>query len=256
MIKKFLCILFFGLFTNGHAQMVVEDASNLFQNTATAVNTAATLAEMIKQYKLLAQEYEMMVKNMAAPYFWVFKEVNDFEDNIEYYKEKYSKYTDKAAWEAHFASYLDPDTYSSSPCFKLGGCSKEENARIRANREAMIKNAGETSKKFVESFRELSNEYKKRTNILNKVAENAKRAEGNLQSQAATNDYLYLLNSNMEVLIKKMDAFSESYNNMLMLKLEEDAMKKAKNQRVLDESLKVKVPNDNRLYFTDISSKR
>ena len=43
---------------------------------------------------------------------------------------------------------------------------------------------------------------------------------------------------------------------MLMLKLEEDAMKKAKNQRVLDESLKVKVPNDNRLYFTDISSKR
>ena len=89
MIKKILCILFFGLFTNGHAQIVVEDASNLFQNTATAVNTAATLAEMIKQYKLLAQEYEMMVKNMAAPYFWVFKEVNDFEDNIEYYKEKY-----------------------------------------------------------------------------------------------------------------------------------------------------------------------
>ena len=236
--------------------MIVEDASNLFQNTATAVNTAATLAETIKQYKLLVKEYDMMVKNMAAPYFWVFKEVDDFDKNIDYYKEKYSKYSDKAAWEAHFASYLDPDSYATSPCFKIGGCSKAENARIRADRQAMMENAGLTSRQFVKDFRELQKEYRIRTARLNKVAENAKRAEGNLQSQAATNDYLYLMNNNMEEVIKRMDAFSESYNNMLMIKLNEEAVNKVKDQKTLDEQLKVKVSDDNRLYFTDISTKR
>ena len=43
---------------------------------------------------------------------------------------------------------------------------------------------------------------------------------------------------------------------MLMIKLNEEAVNKVKDQKTLDEQLKVKVSDDNRLYFTDISTKR
>ena len=183
-MKKYLLLslLFtFGVTIKGYSVVPVEDFVNLPHNVLTGVNTMQAIIETIKSYKLAMDEYKLMVKNMAAPYFWVFNEVNNFEKNIDRYKEKYKKYGDKDAWAEYFATFIDPATYASSQCFKFGGCSPEENAKIRENRQAVIANAGQVTMNFTTRFKELSDEYKKRINILDKLAKETEKAEGNYE---------------------------------------------------------------------------
>ena len=177
-MKKLICfivVMSFIMVSKSDAVMLTEDVANLPHNILTGVNTMQSITEAVKQYKLLMDEYKMMAKNMAAPYFWVFNEVKNFDKNINKYKEQYKKYGDKAVWEEHFASLLDPDTYATSPCFKFGGCSPEENAKMRANRELALKNAAEVSRNFVNRFNELSDEYKKGLALLKKYQRTANR---------------------------------------------------------------------------------
>lgn len=257
MIKK---ITFFILFATvltfkSYAQyQSVADFVNMPHNVLTGVNTLQSITEATKQYKILVDEYQLMVKNMAAPYFWVFNEVKNFDKNLDKYKEQYKKYSDKAAWEAHFASLLDPETYATSPCFKFGGCTPEENAKMKANRELAIKNAAAVSKNFVDRFEELSDEYKKRINIVEKISKKSEEADGQLKAIGTTNEYLYAINSLLVGLSAKMDSFIEAYNAMNMIELE----KHRRRDAILNSSLNlnnkytIKIPMDNRLYFTDI----
>lgn len=255
MIKKILLfILLAGIsYQQSYAQAYsVADYVNMPHNVLTGVNTLQSITEATKQYKLLMDEYKLMVQNMAAPYFWVFNEVKNFDKNVERYKEQYKKYGDKAAWEAHFASLLDPDTYANSPCFKFGGCSPEENAQLAAQREFAIKNAAEVSRNFVNRFNELSDEYKKRLGIIEKVSKNSEQADGQIKAIGASNEYLHALNSSIIELSAKMDTFLEAYNAMNLIELEKHRKRDAILNSNSKNKVKYKVPNDNRLYFTDI----
>lgn len=254
-MKKIISLILLMLFAPGiksYAVMPVEDFMNMPHNVLTGVNTFNSISEMTKQYKVLIDEYKLMVKNMAAPYFWVFQEVKNFNKNIDKYKEQYKKYSDKAAWEAHFASLLDPDTYATSQCFKFGGCSPEENRKIRENREAMMKNAADTTANFVNRFNELSNEYKTRIGLLEKVEKQAEQADGQLKATGATNEYLHILNSNMTALITKFDSFLEAYNAMNMIEIEKHRKQDAMSNMKEENRLTIKVPNNTQLYWTDI----
>ena len=98
-MKKLICfivVMSFIMVSKSDAVMLTEDVANLPHNILTGVNTMQSITEAVKQYKLLMDEYKMMAKNMAAPYFWVFNEVKNFDKNINKYKEQYKKYGDKA----------------------------------------------------------------------------------------------------------------------------------------------------------------
>lgn len=256
MIKKlifFILLLFIGTAYKSYAQVqAVADFVNMPHNVLTGVNTLQSITEATKQYKLLMDEYKMMVQNMAAPYFWVFNEVKNFDKNIDRYKEQYKKYGDKAAWEEHFASLLDPDTYANSPCYKFGGCSPEENARLAKQREFALKNAAEVSRNFVNRFNELSDEYKKRLGIVEKVSKNSEQADGQIKAIGASNEYLHVLNSSIIELSAKMDTFLEAYNAMNLIELEKHRRRDAMLNSNINNKVTIKVPTDNRLYFTDI----
>ncbi len=255
MNKKFIfLILILFIVHKSYAQMMMADYINLPHNVLTGVNTLQSITEVTKQYKLLMDEYKMMVKNMAAPYFWVFNEVNNFEKNINKYKEKYKKYGDQEAWEEYFASFIDPDTYATSPCFKFGGCSPEENAKMRENRQAVIANAGQVTMNFTTRFKELSNEYKQRINILNKLSNETKKADGNLKSQAVINQYLHTLNESNQIFEEKFDAFLELYSQIVALELQDRVEKYMHDAPVVtgkDKKLKINIPTDSRLLFYD-----
>ena len=256
-MKKYLLLslLFtFGVTIKGYSVVPVEDFVNLPHNVLTGVNTMQAITETIKSYKLAMDEYKLMVKNMAAPYFWVFNEVNNFEKNIDRYKEKYKKYGDKDAWAEYFATFIDPATYASSQCFKFGGCSPEENAKIRENRQAVIANAGQVTMNFTTRFKELSDEYKKRINILDKLAKETEKADGNIKQQAVINQYLHALNESNQTFEAKFDAFLELYSQMAALQLQNITKKNAYDTPTItgkNRKLTINIPQDSRLLLYD-----
>lgn len=253
MKKVVITFLTISILSKTAYSMPVEDFVNLPHNIMTGVNTFNTITETIKSYKLMLDEYRLMVKNMAAPYFWVFNEVKNFQKTLDSYKEQYGKYLDQATWQNHLESLIDPNAYATSPCFKFGGCSPEETEKMRKHREDMVANAAKTTENFVKRFNELSDEYKKRINILEKIAKSSQQADGALKAAGATNEYLHVLNDGMNALISRFDSFLEAYNAMNMLELE-NIRKKGAMDTTKENSIKIKVPATNSLFFTDVSS--
>lgn len=240
-----LIVLFNSFVPMKSSSMPVEDFMNMPHNVMSAMQSFNQVQETIKQYKLLVQEYEMMVKNMAAPYMWVWQQVNDFEKNIEHYKKKYGKYADAAAWEEHFASFIDPNAYAANPCFKFGGCTPAENTAIRARRAEMIKKAGEASMDFVKSFKEFGKEYKLRKDELRKIQKAAQSADGNLKSMGVQLQYLNTANEALLALRSDMMALAEKKNMMDALELDKIATQKAADEK---SSIRVVIPYEKSYY--------
>lgn len=224
-------ILFLLILVNkAHAQLIVEDIANLPHNILTSVKVVEQVSEQVKQYKLAMQEFELMVKNSAAPYFYVYDQVKSFDENVEELKERFSQFTDPNEVDKYFKKYYDMNWYRSSPCFQMGGCSSADLDRLSAQRAERIKYLTNISSNIKKSMTKWADDQKERYNRLQRLDQEAKKAEGQLQVQAYQAQYsseivkeMVQLNENMRSFIDYMVSLNES-------NLEQSMIKQAKSE--------------------------
>ena len=106
-LKTVILFLLIFMANKAYAQLIVEDIANLPHNILTSVKAVEQVSEQVKQYKLAVQEFELMVKNSAAPYFYVYDQVQSFDKNVENLKERFSQFTDPSEVDKYFKKYYD-----------------------------------------------------------------------------------------------------------------------------------------------------
>lgn len=218
-------ILFLLILVNkAHAQLIVEDIANLPHNILTSVKVVEQVSEQVKQYKLAMQEFELMVKNSAAPYFYVYDQVKSFDENVEELKERFSQFTDPNEVDKYFKKYYDMNWYRSSPCFQMGGCSSADLDRLSEQRAERIKNLTNISSNIKKSMTKWAVDQKERYNRLQRLNQEVKKAEGHFQVQAYQAQYssemvkeMVQLNENMRSFIDYMSSLNESNLEQAMI---------------------------------------
>ena len=215
-LKTVILFLLIFMVNKAYAQLIVEDIANLPHNILTSVKAVEQVSEQVKQYKLAVQEFELMVKNSAAPYFYVYDQVQSFDKNVENLKERFSQFTDPSEVDKYFKKYYDINWYRSSPCFQMGGCSAADLDRLSEQRAERIKNLTNISANIKKGLTEWTNEQKARYDRLKRLDQEAKKAEGHFQVQAYQAQYssemvkeMVQLNENMRSFIDYMVSLNE-----------------------------------------------
>ena len=229
-LKTVILFLLIFMVNKAYAQLVVEDIANLPHNILSSVKAVEQVSEQVKQYKLAVQEFELMVKNSAAPYFYVYDQVKSFDENVEDLKERFSQFTDPNEVDNYFKKYYDMNWYRSSPCFQMGGCSSADLDRLSEQRAERIKYLTNISTNIKKSMTKWADEQKARYDRLQRLDQEAKKAEGQLQVQAYQAQYssemvkeMIQLNENMRSFIDYMVSLNES-------NLEQSMIKQAKSE--------------------------
>lgn len=211
-------ILLFLIFFNDkvYAQLIVEDIANLPHNILTSVKAVEQVTKQAEQYKLAVQEFELMVKNSAAPYFYVYDQVKSFDENVEDLKERFSQFTDPNEVDKYFKKYYDMNWYRSSQCFQMGGCSAADLDRLSEQRAERIKTLTNISTNIKKSMTKWADEQQARYDRLKRLDQEVKKAEGQLQVQAYQAQYssemvkeMVQLNENMRSFIDYMVSLNE-----------------------------------------------
>lgn len=224
-------ILFLLILVNkAHAQLIVEDIANLPHNILTSVKVVEQVSEQVKQYKLAMQEFELMVKNSAAPYFYVYDQVKSFDENVEDLKERFSQFTDPNEVDKYFKKYYDMNWYRSSPCFQMGGCSAADLDRLSEQRAERIKYLTNISSNIKKSMTKWADDQQARYDRLKRLDQEAKKAEGQLQVQAYQAQYSSEMVKEMVQLNENMRSFIDLMVSLNEKNLEQSMIKQAKSE--------------------------
>lgn len=235
-IKKLLLslLLLFSLRNVANAVMLVEDLANLPVNTISSVQAIAMVAEQVKEYKLAVEEFELMVKNSAAPYFYVYDQVQSFDENVERLQKRFDKFSDKNAVEDYFKKYYDVNYYSSSPCYKAGGCSSAELDQLGKEREERINYMKNISKELAVDMKQWSADQKERYARLKRLNQEAKKAQGHFQIQSYQAQYLSEMNLEMKDINKNLQAMNTFLSEMNKQYVDENNKQLAINKQHYD----------------------
>ena len=216
-LKTVILFLLIFMANKAYAQLIVEDIANLPHNILTSVKAVEQVTKQAEQYKLAVQEFELMVKNSAAPYFYVYDQVKSFDENVEDLKERFSQFTDPNEVDKYFKKYYDMNWYRSSPCFQMGGCSSADLDRLSEQRAERIKYLTNISSNIKKSMTKWAGDQKERYNRLQRLDQEVKKAEGQLQVQAYQAQYnsemlkeIMQLNENMRSFLDFMISQNES----------------------------------------------
>lgn len=227
-----LCMLVLFSSNKTYAQIIVEDLANLPHNILASVEAVKMVEEQIKQYKILKEEFELIVKNSAAPYFYVYNEVQNFDDNVERLKQRFSKFSDSKEVDKYFKQYYDINWYRTSPCFKAGGCSNEDLERLKKQRLDRINDMTKISSNLKKDLTDWTNNQKARYERLKKLNNAAQKAEGHFEIQSYQAQYLSEMTQELIALNENMRKF-QSY--MMGLngddKLQKDMMDYARSEK-------------------------
>ena len=215
-LKTVILFLLIFMVNKAYAQLVVEDIANLPHNILSSVKAVEQVSEQVKQYKLAVQEFELMVKNSVAPYFYVYDQVKSFDENVEDLKERFSQFTDPNEVDKYFKKYYDMNWYRSSPCFQMGGCSAADLDRLSEQRAERIKALTNISTNIKKSMTKWADEQKARYDRLKRLDQEVKKAEGQLQVQSYQAQYssemvkeMIQLNENLRSFIDYMVSLNE-----------------------------------------------
>lgn len=233
-IFKVLLISFFLFsFSNksySQAVTLVEDLANLPHNVLASIEAVEMVAEQIKQYKLLKEELELMVKNSVAPYFYVYNEIQNFDENVERLKNRFEKFSNPKTVDDYFKKYYDIKWYKSSPCFKAGGCSSEDLDRLGEQRLERIKYLTEISTNLKKDLAEWQNKQKARYDRLKKLNNASKKAEGQFEIESYQAQYLSEMTQELIALNENMRNFQDYMLALNENKLENDMIQYATSQ--------------------------
>ncbi|WP_426078766.1 P-type conjugative transfer protein TrbJ [Janthinobacterium sp. PSPC3-1] len=118
------------------AGLPVIDASNLSQNSVSALENVAHTLKQIQQYRTQLQQYQNMLQNTAAPPSFIWDQATQTMnllrreiDTLSYYK------SSLGSIDAYLRKYRSTSDYRGSPCFSVRGCTQAEwNAMSDAQR--------------------------------------------------------------------------------------------------------------------------
>lgn len=234
-LKTIVLILFLLCFSNkAYSQVIVEDIANLPHNILASIEAVEMVVNQVKEYKLAVEEFELMVKNSAAPYFYVYDQVKNFDDNVERLKERYSKFSDPNAVDEYFKKYYDMSWYRSSPCFQTGGCTDADLTRLSEQRAERIQKLTNISSNIEKSMTEWADNQKERYARLKKLDQEAKKAEGHFQIQSYQAQYLSEMTKELMELNESMRSFQNYIASFNEEKLEKDNIKYVINKSYQD----------------------
>ncbi|MDE7314438.1 MAG: hypothetical protein K2N11_01905 [Mucispirillum sp.] len=210
MNKIILFIILLCFYSKAYAQVtLVEDLANLPHNILSSVEAVEMVSEQIKQYKLIKEEFELLVKNSAAPYFYVYNEVQNFDENVERLKKRFEKFSDPKAVDDYFKKYYDINWYRSSPCFKAGGCTDEDLDRLEQQRIERVTYMTEISSNLKNDLADWKDRHKTRYDRLKKLNNAAQKAEGHFEIQSYQAQYLSEMTQELITLNENMRNFQD-----------------------------------------------
>lgn len=109
------------------AGLPVIDASNLSQNSVSALENVAHTLKQIQQYRTQLQQYQNMLQNTAAPPAFIWDQASQTMnllrreiDTLGYYK------SSLGSIDAYLRKYRSASDYRGSPCFSVRGCTQAE----------------------------------------------------------------------------------------------------------------------------------
>lgn len=245
---KTVCIALIILFSYSTTNAVVPaaplpvfDGINLPQNVMAAVAAYNDFQQSILQLKQLKEEFEYTVKNTLSPAFWVWDQVQSFEDNVERLRKKF-EYLINGGLEDYVKQYISVDFYRNSPCFKFGGCSYKEMAQLKKAQKERLKKMSETSTFVAKGLK----------NVLDSM-DNLERKKISLQLQTTLaggsteaiqygNQWLGLLNDQLEGVNENLMTLQQQF---MVMADDEYHNKSENNKRIelnLNDRLNDKVP--------------
>lgn len=199
---------------NAQAVTLVEDLANLPHNILSSVEAVEMVSEQIKHYKLAKEELELIIKNSAAPYFYVYNEVQNFDENMERLKDRFEKFSNPKAVDDYFKKYYDINWYRSSPCYKAGGCTDEDLNRIAKQREERLEYMKNISTNLKKDLNNWADNQKARYERLKKLNNAAQKAEGHFEIQSYQAQYLSEMTKELMDISDSMKKFNEFINTI------------------------------------------
>lgn len=120
------------------AGIPVVDGVNLSQTTVSAIQNVAAVTKQIEQYKTQLQQYQIMLRNSAAPADYIWSQADQTismllaaQDTLSYYK------TQAGSLEKYLERYQDTAHYESAPCIGSDACGVSDQLAIaQAQKEA------------------------------------------------------------------------------------------------------------------------
>lgn len=215
MKKIILFISLLCLYNKVYAQVtLVEDLANLPHNILSSVEAVEMVTEQVKQYKLIKEEFELLVKNSAAPYFYVYNEVQNFDENVERLKKRFEKFSDPKAVDDYFKKYYDINWYRNSPCFKAGGCTDEDLDRLEQQRIERVTYMTEISNNLKKDLADWKDRQQARYDRLKKLNNAAQKAEGHFEIQSYQAQYLSEMTQELITLNENMKNFQDYFSSL------------------------------------------
>ncbi|MDH1933388.1 P-type conjugative transfer protein TrbJ, partial [Pseudomonas sp. GD03696] len=120
------------------AGIPVVDGVNLSQTTVSAIQNVAAVTKQIEQYKTQLQQYQIMLRNSAAPADYIWSQADETismllaaQDTLSYYK------TQAGSLQKYLERYQDTAHYESAPCIGSDACGvSDQQAIAQAQKEA------------------------------------------------------------------------------------------------------------------------
>jgi P-type conjugative transfer protein TrbJ len=113
----------------------VIDATNLTQNTMTAMESVTQTIKQVEEYRTQLQQYSDQIQNTIAPAAYVWDQAQSTinglmsaVDTLNYYKNQVG------SLDSYLSKFQDVAYYRGSPCFSAAGCSDAERAVMQQNR--------------------------------------------------------------------------------------------------------------------------
>jgi P-type conjugative transfer protein TrbJ len=117
------------------AGIPVIDATNLTQNTMTALESVMQTIKQVEEYRTQLQQYSDQIQNTIAPAAYVWDQAQSTinglmgaVDTLNYYKNQVG------SLDSYLSKFQDVAYYRGSPCFSAAGCSDAERAVMQQNR--------------------------------------------------------------------------------------------------------------------------
>lgn len=172
------------------AGIPVFDASNMAQNTLTAVEAITQTMKQLEQYTLQLQQYEDQIKNSLAPPAYVWDQAQRTMNKVIQLQDQLDFYTQKAGnTDNYLQKFGNVNTYRDSPYFGASGSSAaQRNSLLESEQlgsEAQ-KHANDNMTRTLEQQREALREDAAN---LERLQSNAQSAQGRLEAIQYANQF-------------------------------------------------------------------
>ncbi|EKT4568146.1 MULTISPECIES: P-type conjugative transfer protein TrbJ [Pseudomonas] len=216
------------------AGIPVVDGVNLSQTTVSAIQNVAAVTKQIEQYKTQLQQYQIMLRNSAAPADYIWSQADETismllaaQDTLSYYK------TQAGSLQKYLERYQDTAHYESAPCIGSDACGVSDQQAIAQAQKEASSTKKRANDALLTSVSKQQETLRKDAGELAGLQRQATSAEGQMQAIQAANQLASAQANQLLQIRSLLIAQQNAQATSAQVRVDRDAQHTAADKRAL-----------------------